>query len=44
MGLAAGGKMRQEIYEDEYGLHPWDLRHPSRCFIRDLYTYVTKIR
>ena len=33
MGLAAGGKMRQEIYQDEYGLDVWDLRHASRCFV-----------
>ena len=24
MGLAAGGKMRQEIYNDEYGIETWD--------------------
>lgn len=24
MGLAAGGKMKQEIYEDEYGFDVWD--------------------
>ena len=33
MGLAPGGRMRQEIYEDEYGLDAWDQRHPARCFI-----------
>ena len=33
MGIAAGGKMRQEIYDDEYGLDAWDMRHPSRCFV-----------
>ncbi len=33
MGLAPGGKMRQEIYEDPYGLDAWDQRHASRCFI-----------
>ena len=33
MGLAPGGRMRQEIYEDEYGLDAWDQRHASRCFI-----------
>ena len=33
MGLAPGGKMRQEIYEDEYGLDAWDQRHASRCFV-----------
>lgn len=33
MGLAPGGRMQQEIYEDPYGLDAWDQRHPSRCFI-----------
>ena len=33
LGLAPGGKMRQEIYEDEYGLDAWDQRHASRCFV-----------
>ena len=33
MGLAPGGKMRQEIYEDPYGLDAWDQRHASRCFV-----------
>ncbi|MCY3802401.1 MAG: hypothetical protein OXG46_12590 [Chloroflexi bacterium] len=33
MGLAPGGRMRQEIYEDSYGLDAWDQRHASRCFI-----------
>ena len=33
MGLAPGGRMRQEIYEDEYGLEAWDQRHASRCFV-----------
>ena len=33
MGLAPGGKMRQEIYEDEYGLDAWDQRNASRCFV-----------
>ena len=34
MGLAPGGRMRQEIYEDCYGLDAWDQRHASRCFVR----------
>ena len=25
--------MRQEIYEDDYGLDAWDQRHASRCFV-----------
>jgi len=33
MGLAAGGLMRQEIYEDESGIDAWDMEHSSRCFI-----------
>jgi hypothetical protein len=33
MGLAPGGRMRQEIYNDPYGLDAWDQRHASRCFI-----------
>ena len=33
MGLAPGGRMRQELYDDPYGLADWDLRQPSRCFV-----------
>ena len=33
MGLAPGGRMRQEIYEDYHGLDVWDQRHPVRCFV-----------
>ena len=33
MGLAPGGLMRQEIYEDEYGIDAWDQEHGYRCFI-----------
>jgi hypothetical protein len=33
MGLGAGGKMRQEIYEDSHAFEDWDLRHRSRCFV-----------
>ena len=33
MGLAPGGRMRQEIYDDPYGLDAWDHRHASRCFV-----------
>ncbi len=33
MGLAPGGKMTQEIYEDEHGLEAWDLDAGSRCFV-----------
>jgi hypothetical protein len=33
MGLAPGGRMRQEIYEDPYTIHDWDTENTSRCFI-----------
>jgi hypothetical protein len=33
MGLAAGGSMQQEIYEDPYNFEEWDLRETKRCFI-----------
>ena len=33
MGLAPGGLMRQEIYEDEYGFDAWDRSIRSRCFV-----------
>ncbi len=33
MGLAPGGRMRQEIYDDPFGLDAWDQRHSSRCFV-----------
>ena len=33
MGLAPGGRMRQEIYDDPFNLEDWDLRHSSRCFV-----------
>ena len=33
MGLAAGGLMRQEIYEDPYSFDDWDLSVSSRCFV-----------
>ncbi len=33
MGLAPGGLMRQEIYEDEYGIEAWDQDNGFRCFI-----------
>ncbi|MEZ4416132.1 MAG: hypothetical protein R3E10_10255 [Gemmatimonadota bacterium] len=33
MGLAPGGRMRQEIFEDTFNLSDWDQRHPSRCFV-----------
>ena len=33
MGLAPGGKMEQEIYEDPFGLDVWDQRNTHRCFV-----------
>jgi hypothetical protein len=36
MGLAPGGLMRQEIYEDDYGFDAWDLNQSSRCFVHIL--------
>ena len=32
MGLAPGGLMRQQIYEDHYGIEAWDQDNGSRCF------------
>lgn len=33
MGLAPGGRVKQEVYADPYGLDAWDQRHASRCFV-----------
>ncbi len=33
MGLAPGGRMRQEVYKDPYDFDEWDFRHFSRCFV-----------
>ena len=33
MGLAPGGRMEQEVYEDPYEAGDWDLDHSSRCFV-----------
>ncbi|HXF53686.1 MAG TPA: hypothetical protein VNK52_06135, partial [Hyphomicrobiaceae bacterium] len=33
MGLAAGGRMSQQIYDDPYGLDAWDQSVSSRCFV-----------
>jgi hypothetical protein len=33
MGLAPGGRMKQEIYHDKYPLSDWDLDNGSRCFV-----------
>jgi hypothetical protein len=33
MGLAPGGEMRQEIYDDEFGIEVWDESQSGRCFV-----------
>ena len=33
MGLAPGGLMEQDIYEDEHGIETWDTSTRSRCFV-----------
>ena len=33
MGLGAGGKMQQDIYDDEHGLDAWDQTVSEKCFI-----------
>ena len=33
MGLAPGGRMRQEIYDDPFSFDDWDQQHTSRCFV-----------
>ncbi len=36
MGIAPGGLMRQEVYEDSYGFGAWDRSVRSRCFVHIL--------
>ena len=33
MGLAAGGRMKQKIYKDSYGIDTWDRNNTSRVFV-----------
>ena len=33
MGLAPGGRMRQELYKDQYGFEAWEQTVRSRCFV-----------
>lgn len=33
MGLAPGGRMRQEIYEDPYGYRDWDRQSRQSCWV-----------
>lgn len=35
-GLAPGGLMKQNIYDDPYGLGAWDTTQSSRCFVHIL--------
>ena len=36
MGLAQGGLMRQELYQDSYGFNSWDNKNYSRAFVHIL--------
>ena len=36
LGLAPGGLMRQEVYEDSHGFDAWDTSVRSRCFVHIL--------
>jgi hypothetical protein len=33
MGLAPGGRMKQEIYRDTFKASDWDLDHSGKCFV-----------
>lgn len=33
MGLAPGGRMRQQIFDDPFDLQDWDLDRSGRCFV-----------
>ena len=33
MGIAAGGKMRQKIYPDDYGVNSWDIENYGRVYV-----------
>jgi hypothetical protein len=33
MGLAAGGRMEQKIYPDDFGIETWDQEHTNRVFV-----------
>ncbi|MEH6629134.1 MAG: hypothetical protein V7739_22095 [Motiliproteus sp.] len=33
MGIAPGGRIKQELYADTYGIDAWDTANTSRCFI-----------
>lgn len=36
MGLAPGGLMKQQIFEDNFGFEKWDTSRSSRCFVHIL--------
>lgn len=40
MGLAPGGRMKQEIFDDPFEPGDWDLDHSSRCFVHLLNSMV----
>jgi len=33
MGMSAGGRMKQDIYDDPFEMSDWDLSHSSRCWV-----------
>ncbi len=33
MGMGAGGRMRQQVYDDPYDLGDWETKTSSRCFV-----------
>ena len=33
MGLAPGGRMKQEVFRDRHALDDWDQRHGIRCYV-----------
>jgi hypothetical protein len=33
MGLAAGGRMKQQVFKDPHGIEVWDRKHKTRVFI-----------
>lgn len=33
MGLAPGGRMKKEIFDDRFALEDWETRQTSRCFV-----------
>jgi hypothetical protein len=33
MGMGAGGRMKQQLFDDPFGLDEWDTKNTSRCFV-----------